>query len=161
LNGVENKITLSGHTDASVYNNGGKGYSNWELSADRANASRRELIAGGMDEGKLLRVVGLASASLYDKENPYDPSNRRISIIVMNKEAEESFMKDSDAVSVSNDVSEDALSQIQEKSSENHVDATQETEQSDDANDEAQVGEEAEAVSMAEELEAAVDAAHH
>ena len=98
LNGVPNKISLSGHTDAVAYAGGDKGYSNWELSADRANASRRELIAGGMDESKLLRVVGLASASLFDKENPLDPSNRRISIIVMNKQAEENALRDEGAV---------------------------------------------------------------
>jgi len=94
LNGVENKITLSGHTDANPYPSGDKGYSNWELSSDRANSSRRELIAGGMDETKLLRVVGLASASLYDKENPFNPTNRRISLIVMNKQAEENALKE-------------------------------------------------------------------
>lgn len=98
LNGVPNKISLSGHTDAVAYPSGDKGYSNWELSADRANASRRELIAGGMDESKLLRVVGLASASLFDKENPLGPSNRRISIIVMNKQAEENALRDDAAV---------------------------------------------------------------
>ena len=89
LNDVPNKISLSGHTDASAYSNGEKGYSNWELSADRANASRQELIVGGMNESKVLRVVGLASAVLYDKENPMNPVNRRISIIVMNKKAED------------------------------------------------------------------------
>lgn len=97
LNGVQNKISLSGHTDAAPYPNGDKGYSNWELSSDRANSSRRELIAGGMDESKLLRVVGLASASLYDKENPYNPTNRRISLVVMNKQAEEDALKDAES----------------------------------------------------------------
>lgn len=100
LNGVENKISLSGHTDATPYPGGDKGYSNWELSTDRANSSRRELIAGGMDEAKLLRVVGLGSASLMDTENPFNPTNRRISIIVMNKDAEERALKDSEAVKV-------------------------------------------------------------
>jgi chemotaxis protein MotB len=89
LNDVPNRISLSGHTDASTYSTGDKGYSNWELSADRANASRKELIVGGMNETKVLRVVGLASAVLYDKENPLNPVNRRISIIVMNKKAED------------------------------------------------------------------------
>ncbi|GAA4034657.1 flagellar motor protein MotB [Actimicrobium antarcticum] len=89
LNDVPNKISLSGHTDASVYSSGDKGYSNWELSSDRANASRKELIFGGMNESKVLRVVGLASAVLYDKDNPFNPINRRISIIVMNKKAED------------------------------------------------------------------------
>lgn len=105
LNGVTNKISLSGHTDATPYPNGEKSYSNWELSSDRANASRRELIAGGMDETKLLRVVGLSSASLLDKENPFNPSNRRISIIIMNKQAEENALKDDSAVNVATDAS--------------------------------------------------------
>ena len=94
LNEVPNKITLSGHTDAAPYANGGTSYSNWELSTDRANASRRELIAGGMDESKVLRVIGLASAVPFDKEDPMDPVNRRISIIVMNKKTEDAVMKD-------------------------------------------------------------------
>jgi chemotaxis protein MotB len=88
LNDVPNKISLSGHTDAAPYGSGGFGYSNWELSADRANASRRELIYGGMDETKVLRVVGLAASVLFDKKDPLNPINRRISIIVMNKKAE-------------------------------------------------------------------------
>ena len=100
LNGVPNKISLSGHTDAAPYVNGGKGYSNWELSADRANASRRELIGGGLDESKLLRVVGLSSAVLFDKEEPLNPINRRISIIIMNKKAEENAIKDDSPVNV-------------------------------------------------------------
>ena len=89
LNGVPNKISLSGHTDAAPYPNGEKSYSNWELSADRANASRRELVAGGMDESKLVRVVGLSSAVLFDRTNALNPVNRRISIIIMNRQAEE------------------------------------------------------------------------
>ncbi|MFL9923444.1 flagellar motor protein MotB [Herbaspirillum lusitanum] len=103
LNDVPNKISLSGHTDATPYSSGEKGYSNWELSADRANASRRELIAGGMDESKMLRVVGLSSAVLLDKEDPFNPINRRISIIVMNKKAEEMVEKDGGSVNVSTD----------------------------------------------------------
>jgi chemotaxis protein MotB len=89
LNEVDNKVALSGHTDAAPYVGGERGYSNWELSADRANASRRELIAGGMTGDKVVRVVGLADSSLANKDNPRDPLNRRISIIVMNKIAEE------------------------------------------------------------------------
>ncbi len=91
LNGVPNRISLSGHTDATPYSGGDKSYSNWELSADRANASRRELIKGGMDANKMLRVVGLASAVPIDKDNPYNPINRRISIIVMNKKTEDAI----------------------------------------------------------------------
>jgi len=89
---VENKISLDGHTDSSPYSNAAFGYSNWELSADRANASRRELAAAGMPEDKLARVVGMASSLLLDPDNPLSASNRRISILVMTKEAEERLL---------------------------------------------------------------------
>ena len=62
LNGCDQRIALSGHTDASAYAFGDKSYSNWELSADRANATRRELVAGGLEDNKVIRVVGLGSA---------------------------------------------------------------------------------------------------
>ncbi|GAB3537493.1 flagellar motor protein MotB [Noviherbaspirillum agri] len=100
LNDVPNRISLSGHTDATPYASGEKGYSNWELSADRANASRRALIAGGMGEAKVLRVVGLSSAVLFDKSDPFNPINRRISIIVMNKKAEENASRDGGTIEV-------------------------------------------------------------
>ncbi|GGI16230.1 flagellar motor protein MotB [Oxalicibacterium faecigallinarum] len=105
LNDIPNKISLSGHTDATPYASGERSYSNWELSSDRANASRRELIAGGMQEDKMLRVVGLSSAVLFDKENPFNPINRRISIIVMNKKTEESIEKENQTVDVSDEAS--------------------------------------------------------
>ncbi len=89
LNSVENFISISGHTDSVPYGSGERGYSNWELSADRANASRRELVAGGMAESKVVRVVGLGSTVMYDAENPRSPMNRRISIVVLNQDAEE------------------------------------------------------------------------
>jgi len=93
LNEVPNRIGLSGHTDSTPYLSD-VGYSNWELSADRANASRRELVLGGMAEGKVLRVVGLASAANLDRQDPFNPINRRISIIVMNKHTEEDVLRD-------------------------------------------------------------------
>jgi chemotaxis protein MotB len=96
LSEVNNKVTLAGHTDAAPYSSGERGYSNWELSADRANASRRELVAGGLREGQVVRVLGLASSSLLDKDNALNPINRRISIIVMNKDAEERFERGGD-----------------------------------------------------------------
>lgn len=104
LNEVPNKISLSGHTDAAPYGHGEKGYSNWELSADRANASRRELIYGGMDETKVLRIVGLSSSVLFDKGDPLNPINRRISIIVMNKKAEQSASQDGGEIDVGKQV---------------------------------------------------------
>ena len=94
LNDVPNSISISGHTDAQAYSGGDKGYSNWELSADRANAARRELISGSLQENRILRVVGLSSAVLFDAGNPLNPINRRISIIVMNKKTEEAAGKD-------------------------------------------------------------------
>jgi chemotaxis protein MotB len=93
LNDVPNKVGLSGHTDSTPYFTDA-GYSNWELSADRANASRRALVAGGMADTKILRVVGLASAAHLDRQDPFNPINRRISIIVMNKKTEENVMRD-------------------------------------------------------------------
>ena len=91
LNDVPNRIGLSGHTDNVVFANGERGYGNWELSADRANASRRELVQGGMQDAKVLRVVGLASAVPMNKDDARDPINRRISIVVMNKHAEQAI----------------------------------------------------------------------
>ncbi|MBX3664089.1 MAG: flagellar motor protein MotB [Burkholderiales bacterium] len=88
LNGVENRISISGHTDATPYASGERGYSNWELSADRANASRRVLVQGGMDDGRLVRVVGMAAAVPLDRNDPLNPLNRRISLIVMNRQTE-------------------------------------------------------------------------
>jgi chemotaxis protein MotB len=87
LNEMPNRISLAGHTDATPYASGEKNYSNWELSADRANASRRQLVMGGMNEQKIMRVVGLSSAVLFDKANPVNPVNRRISIVVMSHKA--------------------------------------------------------------------------
>jgi chemotaxis protein MotB len=94
LNKVENRISLSGHTDATPYAGGDRGFGNWELSTNRANASRRELVAGGMADSKIIRVVGLASTVLYDKQDPYNPTNRRISIVVLNKRTEEAILRD-------------------------------------------------------------------
>jgi len=92
LNDVDHKIVLSGHTDASPYAGGDKGYSNWELSAERANTSRRALFQSGMEETKVLRVVGLAASIPYDRGNPFEAANRRISIVVLNREAEKRML---------------------------------------------------------------------
>ena len=87
IDGVPNKISIAGHTDDAAYS-GADNYSNWELSADRGNAARRALIAGGLEADKVSRVVGLAASVPFDKQNPADPINRRISIIVMTNQAE-------------------------------------------------------------------------
>lgn len=94
LNDVNHRIALSGHTDAAGYAFGDKSYSNWELSADRANATRRELVVGGLADNKIIRVVGLGSAVLAKPEAPLDPSNRRVTVVVLNKEAEGRINRD-------------------------------------------------------------------
>ncbi len=86
---VPNRLTLEGHTDALPFGGGERGYSNWELSSDRANASRRELLAGGLPDDQVLRVQGLAASNPFDRRDPAAAANRRISIIVMTREAEE------------------------------------------------------------------------
>lgn len=93
LTEVPNRLTVEGHTDAQPFPGGDKGYSNWELSADRANASRRELVAGGLSEARMLRVQGLAASKLLDAKDPNSALNRRISIIVMNRDAEDAVLK--------------------------------------------------------------------
>ncbi|MEP6506485.1 MAG: flagellar motor protein MotB [Betaproteobacteria bacterium] len=99
LTEVPNRLTLEGHTDAQPFPGGDRGYSNWELSSDRANASRRELITGGLADDRVLRVQGLASSQPFDEKDPLAPTNRRISIIVMNREAEDRmFRTDPDKV---------------------------------------------------------------
>ncbi len=89
---VPNRLTLEGHTDAQPFGAGERGYSNWELSSDRANASRRELGTGGLPEDRMLRVQGLASSVPFDPQDPASPANRRISIIVMNRDAEDRLL---------------------------------------------------------------------
>lgn len=93
INAQPNKITLAGHTDATQYAQGDKSYSNWELSADRANASRRELIVGGLQEIKVLRVMGVASSMNLNQDDPFAPINRRISIVVLNHRAQTEIEK--------------------------------------------------------------------
>src|SRR5438270_9322277 len=97
VNSVPNRISLGGHTDTAPFAAGERGYSNWELSADRANASRRELIAGGIAEDKLIRVVGLGPSVPLDRQNPSDPINRRISIVILNYKAEQRILDDGHA----------------------------------------------------------------
>ena len=87
IKAVPNKISISGHTDAKPYAGTGD-YGNWELSANRANAARRALVAGGYPDAQVARVVGYASSSLFDRENPLNPVNRRIDIIVLTKKAQ-------------------------------------------------------------------------
>ena len=91
VNKVPNKIAISGHTDNTPYSQDAQ-YGNWELSADRANAARRALLSGGMAGDKVARVVGLADSVPFDKQHPDAPFNRRISLIVMTKEASDAAL---------------------------------------------------------------------
>jgi chemotaxis protein MotB len=108
LNEVPNRVGLSGHTDSTPYMNDA-GYSNWELSTERANASRREMVKGGMADDKVLRVVGLGSAAHLDRNDPFSPTNRRISIIVMNKKTEEEVLRDGATIEVPADPAPQAV----------------------------------------------------
>ncbi|NKJ46187.1 flagellar motor protein MotB [Burkholderia sp. SG-MS1] len=94
LNDVDNRISIAGHTDAVPYTAGPEGYSNWELSSERANAARRALVAGGMHGEKLLQVRGLADVLPLNSHVADEPTNRRISILVLNKAAELAFFHD-------------------------------------------------------------------
>lgn len=83
LKTLPNSLLIEGHTDATQYSTDAS-YSNWELSADRANAARRLLQADGVRGDQVTQVRGYADQFLRVKNNPYDPSNRRISILVKN-----------------------------------------------------------------------------
>ncbi|RMD64682.1 MAG: motility protein MotB [Alphaproteobacteria bacterium] len=76
------RIAIKGHTDATPFNTT-HGYTNWELSTDRANASRRALIEAGLPPERIASVVGLADTEPLDKNDPYAPRNRRVSIILL------------------------------------------------------------------------------
>ena len=93
IEGADSGVVLSGHTDASPYSGGERGYSNWELSADRANASRRELLAGGLREDRVVRVLGMGSSTLFDPADPVNPMNRRISLLVLGRLGQERWAR--------------------------------------------------------------------
>ncbi|SIN96172.1 chemotaxis protein MotB [Sulfurivirga caldicuralii] len=95
---TDRPISIAGHTDSSRY--ASQDYTNWELSADRANAARRLLIRGGVPEKRIAQVVGLADTVPFDKQNPYNPRNRRISIIVLSQDAQQRLKSLSEAPGV-------------------------------------------------------------
>ncbi|MFZ5514394.1 MAG: flagellar motor protein MotB [Pseudomonadota bacterium] len=98
VNELPNKLTVLGHTDSRPFGSGRGDYSNWELSADRANAARRMLNASGIAEGKVMRVSGLADSVPFNPGDPADPINRRISIILLKKEVEEQYVANTGGV---------------------------------------------------------------
>jgi chemotaxis protein MotB len=92
LGTVPNRVSITGHTDTTPYA-GISGYTNWDLSTDRANAARRALEGAGYDTNQIARVTGLSSSVLFDKTNPRNPVNRRISIVVMTQQADAAASK--------------------------------------------------------------------
>jgi chemotaxis protein MotB len=92
LRTVPNRLSVTGHTDTTPYA-GITGYTNWDLSTDRANAARRSMESAGLETERIARVVGLASSVLFDKGNPRSAVNRRISIVVMTQQAEQDAQK--------------------------------------------------------------------
>jgi len=101
LSGVRNKLSITGHTDSTPFV-GRPGYTNWELSADRANTARRTLVAAGVDEQQIGRVVGLGDSVLFNQDDPEAPVNRRISIIVLTEAAREA-MEERESTDVADD----------------------------------------------------------
>jgi chemotaxis protein MotB len=91
LDAVPNHVSITGHTDATGYGAGAL-YSNWELSADRANSARRALVDGGYPDPKVVTVQGMGSAAPFKPEDPAAPINRRIAIIVLKKSVEEALL---------------------------------------------------------------------
>ena len=126
LNELPNELSISGHTDSVPYAGGYRGYSNWELSNDRANASRRELIAGGFDPDQLLRVSGFADRVFLPETEPTDPINRRIELVVLFPEIADAIRNPSvmDQGAVSPEASIEAL----EASTEVPIESTQQDE---------------------------------
>ncbi|MFZ5467163.1 MAG: flagellar motor protein MotB [Pseudomonadota bacterium] len=98
VNELPNKLTVLGHTDSRPFGNGRGDYSNWELSADRANAARRMLNSSGIVDDKVMRVSGLADSVPFNPGDPADPINRRISIILLKKEVEEQYVANTGGV---------------------------------------------------------------
>ena len=84
ISGIQNKVAVIGHTDATPYPSG-NGYTNWDLSTDRANASRRTLVSSGLSSERLVRISGKADHEPLIEDNPFSPQNRRISILLLRK----------------------------------------------------------------------------
>lgn len=82
LAAIPNKIIIEGHTDSRPYSGGNVGYSNYELSCDRANSARRILLNSGLQNERIDEIRGYADTRLSDKEDPFSVVNRRVSIII-------------------------------------------------------------------------------
>ena len=104
LSRVPFKLVVAGHTDTAPYQGSREDYTNWELSADRANAARRALLAGGLPESHLERVTGLADSELYNRQYPLDPSNRRVSLLVTPREVERQRLEEPEGGNILDDM---------------------------------------------------------
>lgn len=93
LDDLPNKISVYGHTDSVPFGNNGGQYTNWELSSDRANAARRALVEGGLEYERFAQIVGMGSSIPLLEDNPEDPGNRRIVIMVLNELAERQLIE--------------------------------------------------------------------
>ncbi len=82
LGKLPNKVSIEGHTDAKPFSGGANNYGNWELSTDRANAARRLMQNTGLQPDQVSQVRGYADRMLRKADDPQDPSNRRISVVV-------------------------------------------------------------------------------
>ncbi len=91
IDSVPNRISITGHTDAVSFGAASL-YTNWELSADRANTARRALLDGGYPETKILTVQGMGDGAPFNAADPNDPANRRIAIIVLKKSIEDALL---------------------------------------------------------------------
>lgn len=92
LDDLPNKISIYGHTDSVPFGDNGGEYTNWELSSDRANAARRALVEGGLEYERFAQIVGMGSSIPLLEDNPQDPGNRRIVIMVLNELAEQQLI---------------------------------------------------------------------
>jgi chemotaxis protein MotB len=86
LKELPNKLLIEGHTDAKPYASD-DGYSNWELSADRANTARRIFQESGVPAGRIAQIRGFADQHLRDAKDPLNPANRRVSVLVQYRQA--------------------------------------------------------------------------
>lgn len=91
---VPNRVSIFGHTDSAPFT-AVEDYSNWELSSDRANAARRALVDGGLRADQFAQIIGMADSVLLDPDNPENPINRRIVIMVLNEVAERKLQEQS------------------------------------------------------------------
>jgi len=96
---VPKKISIGGHTDAQPFSVK-REYGNWELSTERANAARRTLLVAGYPETQVARVVGYADSALFDRTDSFNPINRRIDIVVLNKRAVDQLLETTNAAVV-------------------------------------------------------------